>query len=100
MLRARYILLFVICLLLFSCENNKTTSEDYGDIMNSPAGLTLTQGEHEQGWGKSECTLCHNLYNIHADDSAEDFDMAAVRRQVEQQGVASCATCHGTNGVE
>ncbi|MBI2091625.1 MAG: hypothetical protein HYT75_01340 [Deltaproteobacteria bacterium] len=86
--------------LLSSCGAETTTGEDYGDLLQSPSGLVLTQSEHQYGWGKSDCTLCHNLNNIHISESEAGFDMAAVRQQVEDEGISACATCHGTNGVQ
>ena len=87
-------------LFLTSCGNSTSTGEDYGDLMASPSGLVLTQDEHEYGWNRSDCTACHQLYNIHISESESDFDMAAVRSQVEEEGITSCPTCHGTNGAE
>lgn len=76
------------------------TGEDYGDLTASPSSLRLTEDEHEQGWGRSNCWICHNEFNIHFDDSPTGFDMAAVRARVERDGLACCSVCHGDNGVE
>lgn len=74
--------------------------EDYGNILNSPDGLTLTQGEHEIGWGNSQCTLCHNLENIHlVDRSGIGIDVDAIHEQALEDGIGGCAVCHGTNGT-
>lgn len=95
-------LLLTFALVFFAaCGGNSTrTGEDYGDLFDSPGGLTLDVNKHPHGWGKSDCTACHNLYNIHlGDDSEEGFDMAAVRELVSTEGISVCSRCHGTNGV-
>lgn len=83
-----------------SCGSANSTGEDYGDLLNSPSGLTLTQEEHQSGWGKSTCNTCHIFNNIHISLSESGYDMAAVRDSVSTDGLSSCATCHGGNGVE
>ena len=88
-------------LFLLSCSSTDTQGENYGDIMASPTGLTLTAHEHKQGWGESNCNICHNTSNIHlVDRSDTGINMAAIREQVTTEGLASCSTCHGTNGVD
>lgn len=74
--------------------------ENYGDLLTSPAGLVLTQEEHEVGWGSAECTTCHNLENIHlVNRTTLNIDIDAIHEQTLDEGIASCAACHGTNGV-
>ncbi|MBI4238421.1 MAG: hypothetical protein HY696_08395 [Deltaproteobacteria bacterium] len=74
--------------------------ENYGDLLASPAGLVLTEAEHEVGWGVAECTLCHNLENIHlVNRTTLSIDVEAIHEQTLDEGLAGCATCHGTNGV-
>ncbi len=76
------------------------TGENYGNLLATTGGLTLNQAKHETGWGKSNCNLCHNFNNIHlVDRTGTGIDMAAIRTTVYNQGLSSCATCHGTNGV-
>lgn len=75
--------------------------ENYGDLLGTTDGLVLTQDEHEAGWGRSECDLCHNLENIHLTNRTSlNIDMEAIREDVLAEGITSCVTCHGTNGVE
>jgi len=94
------ILWFVICLGLGSCGGAETNEgEDYGNLLDGPSGLVLTQEEHEIGWQKSECTLCHNLENIHLVDRTGVTDIEAVQEQAISDGIAGCADCHGTNGL-
>ncbi len=93
--------LLILTFTLLSCGSTNFQGEDYGDIMASENGLTLTAHEHKQGWGISDCNICHNTSNIHlVDRSGTGMDMAAIREQVTTEGLASCATCHGTNGVD
>src|SRR3989344_1337376 len=57
--------------LMFGCVvsgcggDSVNEGEDYGNLLNTSGGLTLNQSKHELGWGNSQCTLCHNLENIH-----------------------------------
>ena len=67
-----------------------------GDMASSEAGLTVTEAEHPDGWGRAEC---HAYAPLHRVSCAEAVDLAAVRAQVESEGTASCAACHGDNGV-
>ncbi|MBI2345734.1 MAG: hypothetical protein HYV03_02370, partial [Deltaproteobacteria bacterium] len=74
--------------------------ENYGNLLATASGLVLTPDEHAIGWGKSDCTMCHNLNNIHLEDlTGTGIDVTAIRTIVFTQGLSSCATCHGTNGV-
>lgn len=84
---------------LVGCGDSKLTGEDYGDILASPSGLTLTEAEHSTGWGKTECSACHNFNNIHlVDRSGTGINMPAIQNTVFTGGNGSCATCHGNNG--
>ena len=98
-------LLLCACLrFLAACGSDASPqSENYGNILASPAGLVLVQEEHPTGWGRADCFACHNVNNIHQvnrtglpDDQA---DLAGVRAIVQNQGESSCMMCHGTNGV-
>jgi hypothetical protein len=77
-------------------------SEDYGNLLNSPGGLTLVEQEHPDGWGRPDCFSCHEVRNIHIINRTgiADLDLAAVREVVDQLGEASCPQCHGNNGVQ
>ena len=89
-------------LVICACGSvSNTTGENYGDIAQGPGGITLVQSEHPVGWGKSNCFECHSDANIHqAGRSGTGLNLAAIRTLTEEQGLDSCATCHGTNGVE
>jgi hypothetical protein len=77
-------------------------SEDYGNLLNSPAGLLLVEEEHASGWGRPDCFSCHEVRNIHIINRTgiADLDLADVRAIVQSGGVASCPQCHGNNGVQ
>lgn len=102
-------------------------TEDYGNLLASPGtcvatksivcqddaecppgeaceGLILVRSEHPTGWTRPDCFNCHEIRNIHVINRTglpdEVADLAGVRAIVRTQGVASCAQCHGTNGVE
>jgi hypothetical protein len=78
-------------------------SENYGNILASPAGLILVEEEHPAGWMRADCFGCHNVNNIHQINRTglpdDVVDLAGVRAIVRNQGEASCPMCHGTNGV-
>jgi hypothetical protein len=78
-------------------------SEDYGNILASPEGLVLVEQEHETGWTRPDCFACHDVNNIHQVNRTglpnDVADLAGVRAIVQNQGEASCAQCHGDNGV-
>lgn len=86
---------------LSSCNQSATNDgEDFGNLLTSPQGLLLTEEEHPEGWGRAECTLCHNLENIHLENrTGLPIDIQAIYQQALEEGLSSCASCHGTNGV-
>ncbi|OGQ48166.1 MAG: hypothetical protein A3H42_06805 [Deltaproteobacteria bacterium RIFCSPLOWO2_02_FULL_46_8] len=95
-----FILFGFVAFCLTACGGTTTNGgEDYGDILSTSQGLTLTQSEHTIGWSKSECTMCHNLENIHLVDRTGVTDIVAVHNQAIRDGITGCAACHGTNGM-
>ena len=96
-----------ITLLLFAAagcgSDGPVSSENYGNILASPAGLVLVEQEHPTGWGRPDCFACHSVTNIHTVNRTglpdAQVDLANVRAIVMNQGEASCSLCHGTNGV-
>ena len=69
------------------------------DLLASPGGLALTEAEHPEGWGRSDCMLCHPAATLHAADcTSADVDMAAVRAATDPDDTTSCVPCHGANG--
>lgn len=89
----RYLL---ILLLLVSCAENRDR-ESYP--INSIADLTLTATNHPHGYGKSQCFICHVQVNIHYDDSLGTGLIPTAQELTRTQGLQSCSTCHGNNGV-
>ncbi|MBI2082162.1 MAG: hypothetical protein HYT76_01200 [Deltaproteobacteria bacterium] len=94
-------MIIIFGLLFFiSCGSVVNQGENYGNLLDSPEGLALTESEHEIGWGRSDCTTCHNLDNIHLIDRTGGLvDIEVVHDHALQEGVSGCAACHGTNGA-
>lgn len=91
---------FAFFFLAAGCGSPLNQGEDYGNLLDSPGGLVLTEEEHLGGWGRAECTQCHNLENIHLEDrTGIAIDIEAVHDQALDEGNAGCPACHGTNGV-
>lgn len=90
------LILMLVTLFICQCAVDRQT-ENYRP--NSIADLTLSQDNHLHGYGKSECFFCHLPQNMHQVNrlNAPNFDLA--KGLIEQSGLASCAGCHGTNGV-
>ena len=97
-------LLFASCILLLSAcgsDNATMAGEDYGNISTGVSGAVIVESEHSSGWGKSDCFECHNMGNIHQTDrSGTGLNLGAIRTLTEEQGLTSCSTCNGTNGVQ
>lgn len=70
-----------------------------GPMVASEAGLTVTEAEHPTGWGNPDCAECHAFDALHRTSCHADVDLEAVRAEVEADGEASCAGCHGDNGA-
>lgn len=70
----------------------------YGSLLDSEAGLALTEEEHPTGWGQGDCWSCHVQATLHRSGCSPDVDLAAIRAEVERHP-RSCADCHGSNGV-
>ena len=71
-----------------------------GSMLDGPAGLELTQEEHELGWGQSDCWLCHSESTLHRLGCTPGVDLADIEARVQAEGTAACADCHGENGVD
>lgn len=99
--------LFLLALLgavLAACgQDGAQEGEDYGNLLDSPGGLIVLQEEHPDGWGRPDCFLCHQGSNLHMVNRTglpdAVVDLPGVRAIVGTQGEASCAQCHGDNGV-
>lgn len=70
-----------------------------GPMTEGPGGMRLTRTDHPTGWGHSPCSACHVSAVLHRTVCTPGVDLAAVRARVNAEGEASCAACHGDNGV-
>jgi hypothetical protein len=102
-------------LFLAACGSGSTIeSEDYGNLLNSPAGLVLVLEEHPTGYGRPDCLACHESRSSHvvnrtglpecsaAPEALPNegcVDLPEIRRIIRNQGQDSCILCHGDNGV-
>jgi hypothetical protein len=86
---------------LFACGGAELDDgEDNGNHLTTPSGLILTQEEHEAGWGLADCTMCHNLENIHLENrTGLPIDIVATHDLAISEGISGCAACHGPNGL-
>lgn len=76
-------------------------ADDYGNLLASPSGLVIEASEHPSGWGRADCFLCHEIRSMHTVNrtGSDEVDLAEVRAIVRSGREASCALCHGDNGV-
>lgn len=94
------IFIFLVAFFLSCGSSPLDEGEDYGDLLQGPEGLELTEEEHVEGWGNPNCTLCHNLQNIHLVNRTNlPIDIEAIYNKAIEDGNEGCAVCHGTNGV-
>jgi hypothetical protein len=90
----RYILLSTLALFLISCGNDRQV-EKY----DLSGGITLTEDNHDYGYGENECFSCHVRGNIHIDNQTGSSLITLARDLTTSDGLSSCSTCHGTNGL-
>jgi len=88
---------FVSGFLCISCGDPNDIAEDIS--VSSPEQLILTQEAHPEGWGLSECVLCHPLFKIHVKTSDPRVDLEKIHEVVDRLGQDSCVYCHGQNGT-
>ena len=91
---------FLLCfagLLLGACGDPRDLSEE----MNTPPPVEylLTEENHPDGYGLSECLFCHPIFQIHQKASNPNVDLEQIRKMVDQLGQDSCMFCHGRNGT-
>jgi len=98
----KILILLVVLASMISCGGTAVNDgENYGNLLDSPGGLILTQEKHLIGWGNSQCTMCHDLENIHlVNRTGIPIDIQQIHDEAIEGGIAVCADCHGTNGVE
>ena len=93
-------LLVASILLLLSCVGGDDEGQDFGNIFEGTDGLILTQEDHPDGWGRSDCFACHPINEIHrVDRTGGLLPLEDIQKFVEQEGLDSCPICHGDNGV-
>jgi len=78
-------------------------SENYGNLLASPAGLVVLQEEHPTGWMRPDCFGCHNVNNMHQVNRTglpdDEVDLPGIRAIIQSGQENSCPMCHGSNGV-
>ncbi len=84
------------------CEPLAMNCDDLSGMLDGPGGLTVTEEEHGVGWGRSTCFSCHSVERMHVMNCTgqEEVDLVQIRTLVAEEEEASCARCHGENGVE
>jgi hypothetical protein len=93
-------LLLALIFILLGCVGGDDEGQNLGNIFQGTDGLVLTQEEHPDGWGRSECFGCHPINEIHREDrTGAGFPLKDIQKFVEQEGLNSCPICHGDNGV-
>jgi cytochrome c553 len=83
-------------------DSGDVESENYGNLLDSPAGLIVVREEHPTGWTRPDCFACHEVRNMHTVNRTgiPDLDLNEVQAIVSELGQASCVQCHGDNGVQ
>jgi hypothetical protein len=94
---SRLMVIAFIGLSLTGCEADEPCAA--GPMTEGPGGMRLTRKDHPTGWGHSPCSACHVTAVLHRTVCTPEVDLAAVRARVQAEGEASCAACHGDNGV-
>jgi hypothetical protein len=97
-------LALLLCVLVAGCETDDRCA-GVADLARSPAGLTITQQEHSEGWGHAQCFQCHQAWRIHRvscssfGDDSNLIDLQKITDQVDPADTTTCIGCHGANGV-
>jgi len=85
---------------LLGCVGGDDEGQSFGNLFEGTDGLVLTQEEHPDGWGRSDCFGCHPITEIHrVDRTGGLLPLEDIQRFVKQEGLDSCPICHGDNGV-
>ena len=93
----RLVLLLTVGLLCNACGDANDIEED---ISVTPVEvLILTRESHPEGWGLTECVVCHPLFKIHLKTYDPRVDLEKIRGVVDRLGEDSCVLCHGQNGT-
>lgn len=95
------LLAILLILLIIGCVGEENEGQGFGNILDSPEGLIVTEEEHPDGWGRSDCFACHPIFDIHQVDRTNGLlPLEDIQALVEEEGLASCPICHGDNGVD
>jgi hypothetical protein len=86
---------------LVGCDEAWLSCEDVAGMLESDAGLEVTEAEHPTGWAQAECMTCHSGESTHQRNCTDmdEVDLLAIQEDVEVNGDDSCAACHGENGA-
>ena len=97
----RKILILIFFTALISCVSEDNEGQDFGNILDSPEGIILTEENHPDGWMREDCFTCHPLEVIHQEDRSGtgSIPIDEIQEFVLMEGQASCPICHGFNGV-
>lgn len=98
----RTVLIAALFAVLASCVSEDNKGQDFGNILNSPEGIILTEEDHPDGWMREDCYTCHPLAVIHQEDRSGTglLPIEDIQEFVLAEGLASCPICHGFNGIE
>jgi len=94
-------------------DSAEPSSENYGNLLDSPGGLIVLEEEHPTGWQRPQCLACHAVLNMHTVNrtglpscntlpdppTTACVDLIQIQEIIDHQGQDSCTQCHGTNGV-
>ena len=95
------LLAILLILSIAGCVSEDNQGQGFGNILDSPEGLVVTEEEHPDGWGRSDCFTCHPIADIHQVDRTDGLlPLEDIQALVEKDGLASCSVCHGDNGVD
>ena len=70
-----------------------------GDLNNiqediTPQGSERYHRQYEEDGGYQNCLVCHPKVKLHLSSTNPYADLELIREIVEQEGLASCRTCH------
>ena len=96
-LRRSLTLLLITGLLCTACGDVNDYAQDIS--VSTAQQYILTQDSHPDGWGLTDCLVCHPIFKIHLKTSDPDLDLEKIQEVVDRLGQNSCQYCHGTNGT-
>lgn len=93
--------LIILALAIVSCGRGSSSRdiENYGADARMGGAPFSKSSQHQGGWARKECLLCHNTLNIHRGPNFP-ADPEALLSAIRSNGGSSyCITCHSGNGV-